>query len=63
MHLVAQTESIILDPTYTAKSMSALIAEIQKGNLDTQTPTIFIHSGGLPQTFAFPNHICEWQQP
>ena len=30
MHLVAQTESIILDPTYTAKSMSALIAQIQK---------------------------------
>ena len=60
MHLVAQTESIILDPTYTAKSMSALIAEIQKGNLDPQTPTIFIHSGGLPQTFAFPNQIWNY---
>ena len=57
MHLVAKTESIILDPTYTAKSMSALIAEIQKGNLDPKTPTVFIHSGGLPQTFAFPCHL------
>ena len=57
MHLLAQTESIILDPTYTAKSMSALIAEIQKGNLDPKTPTIFIHSGGTPQTFAFANQI------
>ncbi len=60
MHLLAKTESIILDPTYTAKSMSALIAEIQKGNLDPQTPTIFIHSGGLPQTFAFPNQIWNY---
>ena len=62
MHLLAQTESIILDPTYTAKSMSALIAEIQQGNLDPQTPTIFIHSGGLPQTFAFPNQISDFRQ-
>ena len=57
MHLVAQTESIILDPTYTAKSMSALIAEIQLDNVDTDTPVVFIHSGGQPQTFAFPNQL------
>ena len=57
MHLVAATESIILDPTYTAKSMSALIAEIHQDNLDPSTPVIFIHSGGQPQTFAFPNQI------
>ena len=37
-------EAMTLDPTYTAKSMSALLAEIRKGNLD-------------PQTFAFPNQI------
>ncbi len=57
MHLLAQTESIILDPTYTAKSMSALITEIQKGAVDSQRPIIFIHSGGTPQTFAFANQI------
>ena len=57
MHLVAQSEAIILDPTYTAKSMSALIAEIQLGNVDPDTPVVFIHSGGQPQTFAFPDQI------
>ena len=57
MHLVAATESIILDPTYTAKSMSALIAEIRQGNLNPSIPVTFIHSGGQPQTFAFPNQI------
>ena len=49
MPLAAQTESIIVDPTHTAKLMSALIAEIRKGNIAPNTPIIFIHSGGTPQ--------------
>ena len=57
MHLVAATEPIILDPTYTAKSMSALIAEIQLGNIDPDTPVVFIHSGGQPQNFTFPRRF------
>ena len=59
MHLVAATEAIILDPTYTAKTMSSLIAGIQAGNVNPQTPAVFIHSGGSPQTFALPNQIYE----
>ena len=61
MHLVAQTEGIILDPNYTGKSMSALIAEIRAGNVDPDTPVVFIHSGGLPQTFAAADDIWGWQ--
>ena len=61
MHLVAQTEGIILDPNYTGKSMSALIAEIRAGNVDPDTPVVFIHSGGLPQTFAAADEIWGWQ--
>ena len=57
IHLVAKTEAIILDPNYTGKSMSALIALIRTRNLDPKTPIIFIHSGGQPQTFAFPNQL------
>ena len=60
MHLVAKTEGIILDPNYTAKSMSALIAQIQLNNLDPDIPVIFIHSGGTPQTFAHPNQIWNY---
>ena len=57
MHLVAATESITLDPTYTAKSISALIVEIRAGNVDPNTPIVFIPSGGTPQTCALPNQI------
>ena len=62
IHLVAKTEGIILDPNYTGKSMSALIGEIRAGNLDPEVPVVFIHSGGLPQTFAFAEQLWEWRR-
>ena len=61
IHLVAKTEGIILDPNYTGKSMSALIGEIRAGNLDPDIPVVFVHSGGLPQTFAFADQLWNWQ--
>ena len=61
IHLVAKTEGIILDPNYTGKSMSALIGEIRAGNLDPEVPVVFVHSGGLPQTFAFAEELCRWE--
>ena len=61
IHLVAKTEGIILDPNYTGKSMSALIGEIRAGNLDPDVPVVFVHSGGLPQTFAFADQLWNWQ--
>ena len=63
IHLVAKTEAIILDPNYTGKSMSALIGEIRAGNLNPEEPVVFIHSGGLPQTFAFAEQLWNWQAP
>ncbi len=61
IHLVAKTEGIMLDPNYTGKSMSALIGEIRAGNLDPEVPVVFVHSGGLPQTFAFADQLWNWQ--
>ncbi len=60
IHLVAKTEGIILDPNYTGKSMSALIGEIRAGNLAPDVPVVFIHSGGMPQTFAFAQELWDW---
>ena len=61
IHLVAKTEGIILDPNYTAKSMSGLIDQIQSRNIDPETPIVFIHTGGQPQTFAFADELWNWQ--
>lgn len=60
IHMVAKSEGILLDPNYTGKSMSAMIGEIRAGRLDPDTPIVFIHSGGLPQTFAFAQELWDW---
>jgi 1-aminocyclopropane-1-carboxylate deaminase/D-cysteine desulfhydrase-like pyridoxal-dependent ACC family enzyme len=60
MHMAAKTESLILDPNYTGKSMAALIGEIRAGRVDPSVPVVFIHSGGMPQVFAFAKEINEW---
>ena len=43
IHLVAKTEAIILDPNYTGKSMSAIIAQIRTRNLDQKTHNLHPH--------------------
>ncbi len=61
MHIVARTESLILDPNYTGKSMAALIGEIRRGAFAADDTVVFIHSGGMPQVFAFAQQIWDWQ--
>ena len=60
IHLVAQTEAVILDPNYTGKSMSALIARIRSGGFSEDDTVLFLHSGGLPQVFAFNEELAAW---
>jgi len=50
--LVARTEGIFLDPTYTAKAMAALLAYVRAGRFDAGTTVLFWHTGGLPGIFA-----------
>ena len=61
IHLVAQTEAVILDPNYTGKSMSALIDRIRSGIFTEEHTILFLHSGGLPQVFAFNQELAEWE--
>ena len=61
IHIMATSEGIILDPNYTGKAMSALIGEARAGRLDPDIPIVFIHSGGLPQTFAFAEKLWDWK--
>ena len=61
MHMAAKSEALILDPNYTGKSMAALINEIREGRIDPDVPVVFIHSGGMPQVFAFADEIWDWK--
>jgi D-cysteine desulfhydrase family pyridoxal phosphate-dependent enzyme len=54
IRLVARTEGIFLDPTYTGKAMAGLIAEIRAGRISKDETLVFLHTGGEPGLFAHP---------
>jgi 1-aminocyclopropane-1-carboxylate deaminase/D-cysteine desulfhydrase-like pyridoxal-dependent ACC family enzyme len=50
---LARTEGIFLDPVYTAKGMAGLIAHVRSGRIRSGETVVFVHTGGLPNLFAF----------
>jgi D-cysteine desulfhydrase len=54
IQLVARTEGIFLDPTYTGKAMAGLIAEVRAGRISKAENVVFLHTGGEPGLFAHP---------
>lgn len=57
IHLVAQTEGILLDPVYTSKAMAALLAHIRDGRLPPADPILFMHTGGAPALFGYVQEV------
>ena len=47
-----ETYGVLLDPTYTAKAMAALIADVRSGELTPEEAIVFLHTGGTPALFA-----------
>lgn len=52
---LARTEGILLDPVYTGKAFAGMLDIVEKRELGTKEPIIFLHTGGLPALFAFEN--------
>ncbi len=52
--LTARSEGILLDPTYTGKSMAGLIALLRKKTWSPDQRIIFLHTGGTPLIFGYP---------
>ena len=52
IRLLARTEAVFLDPVYSGKAMSGLIAHARAGELDPMGSVIFLHTGGGPSLFA-----------
>lgn len=53
---LARTEGLLLDPVYTGKAFAGLLDLVEKGQLGSDEPIIFLHTGGLPALFAFENY-------
>lgn len=52
LSLLAQTEALFLDPTYTAKAMAGLLARVRGGEFDSNQTVLFWHTGGQVAIFA-----------
>jgi L-cysteate sulfo-lyase len=50
--LLARTEALVLDPTYTAKAMAALIEHVRGGAIPADESIVFLHTGGSPAIFS-----------
>lgn len=57
MKLMAQTEGLILDPVYTAKSFAAVPALVATGDIPKDARVCFVHTGGLAALFAYEDVI------
>lgn len=53
LRLMACTEGIILDPSYTAKALAGLIDLVRRGEIESDATVVFLHTGGTPALFAY----------
>jgi len=52
IRLAARTEGIVLDPVYTGRALAGLAAAVRDGDLGSDAPVVFWHTGGLPGLFG-----------
>jgi D-cysteine desulfhydrase len=52
--LLARTEGILLDPTYSGKAMAGLIDLARRGRFARGENVLFLHTGGAPGLYARP---------
>ncbi|HEX7736840.1 MAG TPA: D-cysteine desulfhydrase family protein [Ktedonobacteraceae bacterium] len=57
IQLMAETEGILLDPVYSGKVMSGLLAHSAAGRWPSGSQILFLHSGGTPALFAYHEEI------
>ena len=63
LSLLARTEGILLDPSYTAKAMAALVDHVRGGQYTSDESLVFIHTGGTPALFAYRDELVEMVSP
>lgn len=51
--LLAQTESILLDPVYSGKAMAGLVDLVRSGHFAEGSNVLFLHTGGSPALYAY----------
>ena len=57
MSLAAESEGLLLDPVYTAKTMAGLIGAVNGGEIGPDETAVFLHTGGTPALFAYSEEL------
>jgi L-cysteate sulfo-lyase len=57
IRLTARYEGLLLDPTYTGKAMAGLIHLINSGYFRPDQNVLFLHTGGTPALFGYPEIV------
>ena len=57
IRLLLQKEALVLDPVYTSKAMIGLIDLARKKYFRPGDRVLFLHTGGVPALFAFPDRL------
>ncbi len=54
IYKAGRREGILLDPTYSGKAMAGLFHLLDKKDLNLQGNIVFLHTGGAPGAFGYP---------
>ena len=57
LSLAARFEGLVLDPVYTGKAFAGLIALARSGRYDKEQTLLFVHTGGTPGLFGYPESV------
>ena len=57
--LLARRQGLLLDPTYSGKAFAALIDWVQQNRPSPQQHIVFLHTGGAPSLFAYPELVAD----
>ena len=58
IELAARREGLVVDPTYTGKSLAGAIRLGRAALPDDGRAILFVHTGGQPAVFAYQSHTC-----
>ncbi len=53
----ARLEGVLLDPVYTGKTAAGLIGLVREGRFGKDDNVLFIHTGGAPAIYAYPDAV------
>ncbi|MDE2580690.1 MAG: pyridoxal-phosphate dependent enzyme [Rhodospirillales bacterium] len=63
IRLAARTEGFALDPVYAGKGMAGLIGLARQGRFPADDHVVWIHTGGVPGIFAYPETMARLSAP